>query len=777
MAGENNPEKARGGKAGGEKAGLTRPDLISVAGLAVALAGILGGLVMEGGRIKDVAQFTAAMIVLGGTSGAVMVSTPLHVLKGALRRLAAVFLDSTPDLSKITEEVIGYATKARKNGLVSLEKEAEEIADPFLRKAMNLGVDGTDLQEIRKMLELQIDIEEQTGEAEARGVRERGRVCADDRHYRRGAGADSSDEEPGEHRRSGARDRGGVRGDGVWSGVGEPAVPADGGEDQGAAAGGSATAGADSGRRVGDRGGTEPEADPGEAARVHGRRGRTGSGGGESGAGQGRQTGGGSGRSGAGSSGGGACGGIMARKKKRPEHENHERWLISYADFITLLFAFFVVMFATSQTDKGKAQQVSDSVKKALEGEKMSTMLAAILGGTVSDKGKGNAMMRGPGGAKKAIRRSRTTQKLAELVPSLKVLTEELKKEIESGRIQINMQPRGLVVSFTQAALFPSGEDVISPDAYEGLEKVAAAINKLPNPVRLEGHTDSVPIRTPRFHSNWELSSARSIALMEILTDRFGVPQERLSIAGYADTAPIASNDTRRRPRAQPARGHRGAERAGDDRRAGEGGEVREGRRRVGSVAHLLDCSQRRLDRSVVVDVEAEGEGRRRAGLVQRNVPAAKSNIRTPRERPVLRSRSPCRTGTQPSCRPCPRRVPTGLHTCPHNWRVQPWELVRRAEPREGAEQSKRAGSPHRFQRSGPHQSPRFFLPATGPYNGCSSGPRSRLPSSGRSPALAHARGDPTARPRGRLRLAFPGRRTSMGQLLETSIPLSRRTR
>jgi chemotaxis protein MotB len=233
----------------------------------------------------------------------------------------------------------------------------------------------------------------------------------------------------------------------------------------------------------------------------------------------------------------------MARKKRAPAHENHERWLVSYADFITLLFALFVVMFATSQTDKGRAQQISDSVKRALDGQRMSTVLAAILGGTVTDKGKGNAMMHGPGGTKKPAE-DKKEQKLAELMPSLKVLTEELKKEIESGRIEVSMQQRGLVVSFTQAALFPSGEDVISPDAIEGLQKVAAAIRKIPNPVRLEGYTDSVPIRTARFHSNWELSAARSIALMEILSKRFGVPQDRLSIAGYADTAPIASNDT-----------------------------------------------------------------------------------------------------------------------------------------------------------------------------------------------------------------------------------------
>ncbi len=165
---ESEPRASNPGESKPAKHGFGRPDLITVAGLAVALAGILGGLLMEGGKLRDIVQFTAALIVLGGTAGAVMVSTPLHVLKGAMKRLAGVFLDSTPDLNDITEVVIGYVTKARKNGLVSLEQEAEEIADPFLRKALNLAVDGTDLQEIRKMLELEMDIEAQTAEAEAK---------------------------------------------------------------------------------------------------------------------------------------------------------------------------------------------------------------------------------------------------------------------------------------------------------------------------------------------------------------------------------------------------------------------------------------------------------------------------------------------------------------------------------------------------------------------------------------------------------------------------------
>ena len=127
----------------------------------------------------------------------------------------------------------------------------------------------------------------------------------------------------------------------------------------------------------------------------------------------------------------------MARKKKT-EHPNHERWLVSYADFITLLFAFFVVMFATSQGDKAKAQQVSDSVTKAFEGQKMTALFVSMLGKSQDDRGK-PTLMRGPGGQNKAPV-EKTDQKLAELLPSLTVLSAELKAEIEAGRIQISME-------------------------------------------------------------------------------------------------------------------------------------------------------------------------------------------------------------------------------------------------------------------------------------------------------------------------------------------------
>jgi chemotaxis protein MotB len=230
----------------------------------------------------------------------------------------------------------------------------------------------------------------------------------------------------------------------------------------------------------------------------------------------------------------------MRRKRAPQGAENHERWLVSYADFMTLLFAFFVVMFASSQADKGKAQQVSDSVKRALDGQSISATIAAVLGGTPVDKGQGSAQMHGPGG----YQTPKTVDRVVELLPSLKVLSRELKDEIQKGTIQVSMGVRGLTVSFRQAALFPSGGDEIAPEAYPSIRKVANAIRQIPNPVRLEGHTDSVPIHNSRFRSNWELSAARSIALLTLLTDEYGVSHERISIAGYADTTPVASNET-----------------------------------------------------------------------------------------------------------------------------------------------------------------------------------------------------------------------------------------
>jgi chemotaxis protein MotA len=160
------PEKKA--PAAAPKSGGTKPDLATLGGIALALTGLIGGLLLEKGSIMDVSQFTAFMIVFGGTFGAVLVTTPLPIFLSALKNLKSVFLERSSSTSATIQAIIQYATKARKNGIVSLESEAESIADPFLRKALNLAVDGTDLQELRKMMEIDIALSESAAEAEAK---------------------------------------------------------------------------------------------------------------------------------------------------------------------------------------------------------------------------------------------------------------------------------------------------------------------------------------------------------------------------------------------------------------------------------------------------------------------------------------------------------------------------------------------------------------------------------------------------------------------------------
>lgn len=201
----------------------------------------------------------------------------------------------------------------------------------------------------------------------------------------------------------------------------------------------------------------------------------------------------------------------MARRRRLPPPENNDRWLISYADFVTLLLALFVVLFASSQPDKRKVRQVAYSVKQAL--------------------------LQGEGLASGSL----------ELMPEMEYLERALAPEIESGRIEVHRETRGLVIGLRQAAFFPSGGDEISASGLDSLEKISATIRDIPNPVRFEGHTDSVPIRQQkdqRFRNNWELSTARSIAILELFAHRYGIPESRFAAAGYAETRPVDSNDS-----------------------------------------------------------------------------------------------------------------------------------------------------------------------------------------------------------------------------------------
>ena len=223
-------------------------------------------------------------------------------------------------------------------------------------------------------------------------------------------------------------------------------------------------------------------------------------------------------------------------RRRAPAHENHERWLVSYADFITLLFAFFVVMFASNQVDKNKAREVSDSVREALEHGQVSAAISKVLGRGKHDKPAALLRVQLPSPAE--------APHPADLTKSLEELRQGLTPELRGGKVELKLEARGLVISLREATFFASGDDRLAGASLPILAKIVDVISPLPNALRLEGHTDSIPIHNPRFRSNWELSSARAIAVMEVLADRYGIPYSRMAVAGYAENAPSDTNQT-----------------------------------------------------------------------------------------------------------------------------------------------------------------------------------------------------------------------------------------
>ena len=232
----------------------------------------------------------------------------------------------------------------------------------------------------------------------------------------------------------------------------------------------------------------------------------------------------------------------MKRSKFRPQ-ESHDRWLVSYADFITLLFAFFVVMFAASQ--KNEAKQVSASVRDALENGELSAAISTALGHGKHEVNKPpvipdpDKILETPQPAPLEPEKHPD-----DLTKSLAKLQQGLATELKSGKVQVRLDARGITVSMREAAFFDSGDAKVALASLPILEKIAAVIRDLPNPVRLEGHTDSKPIHNSRFSGNWELSTTRAIAMLELFRDRCEIPTVRMAVAGYAENVPADTNET-----------------------------------------------------------------------------------------------------------------------------------------------------------------------------------------------------------------------------------------
>ena len=213
-------------------------------------------------------------------------------------------------------------------------------------------------------------------------------------------------------------------------------------------------------------------------------------------------------------------------RRARPHHDNSERWLVSYADFITLLFAFFVVLFAASEVDRGEMARLAEAYQNYLGGN-------SLAAGSEQPNPEGNRAASDTPGPAEELERVREQ------------LEEKLRAMAEDGKISITLQPRGLVLSLQQAAFFPIGKAAFRVGSDEMLAAVGQAVAAAGEwPIRLEGHTDDVPIHNHEFASNWELSSWRAIEVMKLLTRRFGVPPERVSVVGYGDLHPLAANRT-----------------------------------------------------------------------------------------------------------------------------------------------------------------------------------------------------------------------------------------
>lgn len=220
----------------------------------------------------------------------------------------------------------------------------------------------------------------------------------------------------------------------------------------------------------------------------------------------------------------------MARKKKHPEHVNHERWLISYADFITLLFAFFVVMFAVSQVDSAKVGRFTESFSKAIGIDTFPESGAGLL----------------PGGAI-AAQLEQAPPKPGALPPELESLREKLDTLRKSAELPPNLQVlrrrNELVIRLSESLFFAAGDDALKPPSVEAMQKLAAELEPRKVDIRIEGHTDDRPIRTTRFRSNWDLSTARATAVIAVLAEA-KIAAPRLSAVGYGEFHPVGSNAT-----------------------------------------------------------------------------------------------------------------------------------------------------------------------------------------------------------------------------------------
>ncbi|MBT3427504.1 MAG: flagellar motor protein MotD [Gammaproteobacteria bacterium] len=244
----------------------------------------------------------------------------------------------------------------------------------------------------------------------------------------------------------------------------------------------------------------------------------------------------------------------MARKKKPEEHANHERWMVSYADFITLLFAFFVVMYSISVVNQGKYKVLSESLvaafkdpKKSLEPIQVGEVVRAPA--DLPDLGSNpQPIMSRPINPRNLPEVDQLSSDdlidVSEQLDEIQRSVEEAMKDlIEEGLISIRRSQFWLEIEINTSILFSSGRSVLFPQIISVLQRLAQIMVGLPNQVHVEGYTDTVPIETEKFESNWELSGGRASTVVRLF-QATGVEPQRLAAIGYGENHPIGDNST-----------------------------------------------------------------------------------------------------------------------------------------------------------------------------------------------------------------------------------------
>jgi len=230
----------------------------------------------------------------------------------------------------------------------------------------------------------------------------------------------------------------------------------------------------------------------------------------------------------------------MKRERAGGAHASHDRWLVSYADFITLLFAFFVVLYASAEMDKKKIARLSAAIEGGFQqlGAFAKTPSPENTQGTAEagDIPQASSLTNLPS------QKDSGTSGLVDAYALQRELEEVLGSEIRQHEIEMRVTPEGLVLSLREVGFFDSGKARLLPNAIPTLARIAKVLNAHGFDIRVEGHTDDVPIHTPEFRSNWELSTARATQVITLLVEDYGLDPLRVSAAGYGPYRPLASN-------------------------------------------------------------------------------------------------------------------------------------------------------------------------------------------------------------------------------------------